>query len=812
MRLSRQNVRLAARSLARQRGFSIVAILSLALAIALNTTMFSVLDAMLNPRLDFREPEHVVVLRPWISGRWAVDDPTRAALIRAATKTFEDASYHTGNFLEQGAVEYGQRYAQVSSGTVAPNFFSMLGSKPIAGRLFVPGDYAADAGVVVISDRLAATLSPDKPFPLGDVIDVDRRPVHVIGIIRSTAVPPDFDREDLWRLPPPTTSAAGLPINLLRVRSSATLVQAQSEMDLVAARFAQIAGLSSRDVWFQLLPASQSRFQILSFHYALIASVIAVLLIACANLANLQLARGIGRSRELAVRTALGATRADIITQLVLESALLVGAGLFTGLLLTFWGVDLLAAHIPKSVAGYFVAPHTSWRVLLFAAAASAFCTLVVGLAPAIRVSRVDPNDLMKAGAGTGAHRKSRRQYGLMVAIEVGLALAVLSGAAVVVRTAMVVRDGVPAIDLRPLSSASIFLVAPHDTVVSTPALHNWLLSRAHAIPDAHSAAVRIDRSVVDGAVTYDERGGTPREFKSPMLGYTEVSSTYLRTFGRTVVKGRDFLDGTPSNSEVIVDEHTANVLWPNADPIGQQIKLGAYASGAPWARVVGVARDFRDPRWRERLVYSPAPMQGQLGEILYLPSSRDSVHFGEHGTRVHLIVRAASDPERMPISLMLAIPQAGIVRFVQASTLEDAWGLVWDRQRHDFIAGVFGVFALLAVSLAALGIYGIVAHSVAERRRELGVRIALGATTRNIVSAVIREGNPIVLAGIAIGLYFTKSTVAWLHIFSLEGDEYDATLFAAMAFTLFFIAVVAALIPALRATRIDPVESLRSE
>ncbi len=231
----------------------------------------------------------------------------------------------------------------------------------------------------------------------------------------------------------------------------------------------------------------------------------------------------------------------------------------------------------------------------------------------------------MKSSAGTGAHRKSRRQYGLMVAIEVGLALAVLQ------RRCRCRAYGdhrarwyFPTIDLRPLSSASIYLVAPHDTVVSTPALHNWLLSRVRAIPDAHAAAVRIDRSVVDGAVTYDERGGTPREFKSPMLGYTEVSSTYLRTFGRTVVKGRDFLEGIPSNSEVIVDEHTANVLWPNADPIGQQIKLGAYASAAPWARVVGVARSFRDPRWSERAaILSVADAGTTGGNPLFTVDSR---------------------------------------------------------------------------------------------------------------------------------------------------------------------------------------------
>jgi ABC-type antimicrobial peptide transport system permease subunit len=181
-------------------------------------------------------------------------------------------------------------------------------------------------------------------------------------------------------------------------------------------------------------------------------------------------------------------------------------------------------------------------------------------------------------------------------------------------------------------------------------------------------------------------------------------------------------------------------------------------------------------------------------------------------GFTASLVVRADSDPERMPITIARYLPVAGLIRYAQSRTYERDLGLVDARQSHDFVASVFTLFGAMAIGLAALGIYGIVAHSVAERKRELGVRIALGATARDVVNAVIREGNPVALAGVAIGLYFTKHSVAWLHAFSLDGDENDAVLFALVALALFLVAVIAALPPALRATRIDPVESLRSE
>lgn len=247
---------------------------------------------------------------------------------------------------------------------------------------------------------------------------------------------------------------------------------------------------------------------------------------------------------------------------------------------------------------------------------------------------------------------------------------------------------------------------------------------------------------------------------------------------------------------------------FPAAIEYGQKFDQTPFAIVSPnLFTVVGVhplfGRTFSDADFTVRT---------RLGAIYYLPDASDSTRVTGHRFSFHLVTRAKHDPSRMPITLKNAVHPLFPGAFVLSGSMEDALGITADRSRHDFVAMTFGAFAALALALAALGVYGIVAHAVAERKRELGVRIALGATARNVVGAILREGNAVALAGVALGLYLTKDTVIWLHAFSADGDEYDVVLFATMAAVLFLVAVLAALIPALRATQIDSVESLRSE
>ena len=808
MSISRQTIRLAARSVTRHRGFAAIAVLSLGLAIALNTTMYSVIDALVSPKIDMRDPGQLYFLKIWGDYKGTVDHATRAALLRSGFRTYEAVTLYEPVGHGPVAIEYDRRFQQGPAMVVAPNFFRVLGVHPLHGRSFVDSDVTAESQPVLISEQLAAGLSPDRPFPIGGVVDVDGVPHPVIGVIGRASQFPG-GQTAIWMPPTSGEALAAIPSNIVRLRPGETPGTADHELSVLSNRLAELAGDDPKLTRFQLIPAAVSQFHFRNFHYALIAAVLAVLFVACANLANLQLARGIGRSRELALRAALGASRRDIIGQLMVESGLLAVAGLVLGLVLTFWGTHLLASRIPPSVGEYVVAPQISWRVFAFAIAACVACVMLVGLVPAVRVSRVDPNTLLKAGAGTGANTSNRRQYGVMIVAEIGLSLALLSGAAIVVRSAGYYRSVDPGFDFKPLTAAWMLVRPEKDTTLRYAALSETVLSRVRALPGVDEATTSMYAPVDKDAVTVEDPGRGSREIEAPMYGYHVVSSSYMRTYRLSIVKGRDFSSASSSEPEVIIDPATARVLFPNSDPIGAQLKLGEFKSLRPWARVVGVVGASSGAPNKFPLTQTKA---SRLGTIYYLPSADDSLTLRHWGMTFDIIVRSSGDPARTAITLRRSLQRLGPLSVLSAQSMEAQLGILRQRQSHDFIAATFLTFALMAVGLAALGIYGIVTHSVAERRREIGVRIALGASARHVLSVILREGNVLALAGIAVGLWCTKETVEWLRAFSFEEDQYDAPLFASMAVVLFVVAVVAALLPALRATRIDPVESMRSE
>jgi putative ABC transport system permease protein len=401
-----------------------------------------------------------------------------------------------------------------------------------------------------------------------------------------------------------------------------------------------------------------------------------------------------------------------------------------------------------------------------------------------------------------------------MVIAEIGLSLALLSGAAVVVRSAFLLDTMNVGYDLRPLSQSWMTWSTDRDTVVRYADLSNQIVSRIRSLPDVADASMVFRYGLIGASATVYGTDGMPRSVSGD--GYRVVSPSYVRTLRLRILSGRDFAEGVPAEPEVIVDQKTAQVLWPGVDPIGERIKLGYKTSQLDWVRVVGVVENFDDHNLS--ISSRHVARTATLGAIYYLPSARDSILVLPRGRAPNVfraftfqaVTRAKTDGERMPITLRHYLRDMAPIRLITASGMDE--DIVRERTSHDFIAAMFSTFAVLGIGLAALGIYGIVSHSVAERKRELGVRIALGATARDVLHSVLREGNILALSGVAVGLLFTKYTAGWLEAFSREDDRYDATLFAVMAAALFLVAVLAALIPALRATRIDPVESLRSE
>jgi putative ABC transport system permease protein len=353
-------------------------------------------------------------------------------------------------------------------------------------------------------------------------------------------------------------------------------------------------------------------------------------------------------------------------------------------------------------------------------------------------------------------------------------------------------------------------LRADRDTMFSRVGYANQLLASIRSIPGVSDATI-YESGGVGMTVWVQQHDGPPVSVYSPGLGYRLVSPSYLRTFHLQVTKGRDFLDGATNEREAIIDRRVAARLWPGVDPIGLRMKLGDFASSLPWIRIVGVAQ--------EQLHLSDVAPSGimngasAVGDIFVVAAANDTLKLLRGRiTTVSIVARSETDPARLPVAMRRYIPHSSLVWSVGTNSMEAEMQLVRMRQSHDFVASLFALFAGLALALAALGIYGIVNHSVNERKRELGVRLALGAKARDIVYVVVRDGNPMLLAGVAIGLYLTKRTVLWLSGFSFEDDQYDAVLFGSIALFLFSVAAAAAMIPAWRATRIDPVESLRCE
>jgi predicted permease len=490
------------------------------------------------------------------------------------------------------------------------------------------------------------------------------------------------------------------------------------------------------------------------------------------------------------------------------ESIILGVSGLAVGLVLTFWGVHALHASIPPSVGKYIVEPQISWRVLVFAMAALLVCLFLVGLAPAVSISRTDPNELLKSGAGTGATKPNRRLYGVLVGVEIALALALCSIATATVHTWMIVAArSTYGYDPRPLSTGQIAPKVVAGSVVRYSDLLQSISARIAAIPGVTSAATAMTGRIPEGnAVTVADAGGV-REFPAPLFAPAIVSPSYVRTMGWPIVQGRDFLDGERDHGGLIIDEQTARKLWPNLNPIGALLKLGDRKSNLPYVPVVGV---IGDEKGFERPI-EDAQIGARLGRVLYVPGPTDTAVVRGGRMDVTFRARAANHPERLPTVLRQQIGSFSDLSVSQVTTMVDYLGVTTGLQGARFLSQLFVAFALLGISLAAFGVYGVVAHAVAERRRELGVRVALGATTRDILRAVLRESLVVALAGAAGGLYLTRyGVIMTAEITSL--DMYNAPMFAVVAAVVLCVATGAAFVPAMKATRIDPTESLRAE
>jgi predicted permease len=523
-------------------------------------------------------------------------------------------------------------------------------------------------------------------------------------------------------------------------------------------------------------------------------AALAVLLVACANLANLMFARGIRTRRDLAVRKALGAGKIALVGQALAEAILIAMAGCALGLVLSGWAIDILRTSLPPEVRFVGVlAPHLSWRVFAFALGATTGTLLLFGLAPAIRTSDVDVTEPLKDNAGTTTGRVRGRYSGLVIA-EVALSMVLLMGAALLAKAAQHLGSYEFGFDPQDLYRVGVTLPADASRDSVTHAFDR-LQERVRSL-DGVQAAATMGWDVPDGlrVVADAAASGRGRLF---LRTVRTVSVDFLSTLGIAVIRGRDFTEGDRRGAgAVIVDEEAAKKLWLGEEPVGRMLKLGDASSTRPWLPVVGVARraSFFGPGDPD------LPPEPQIYVLQDRPTSR----------RLDLVFRTggAAGPTVVAVrrEIRALLPDASVAVAVP-------WLRGFDAQvaARRFITGLFTLFAILALVLTAIGLYGVLAYATSRRMREFGVRIALGARPRDLLNHVMHDGLVMVLAGTGVGALLAMWTAQVLGTWLYDVNPTDVVALLIAETVLFLVAVSACLAPALQATRADPLDVLRA-
>ena len=808
----RQDFRYALRTLRSSPGFAAIAILTLALGIGANTAIFSLVSAVLLRPLPFAEPSRLVLLWENFTGVGGPDrvEPAAATVVqwKARTRSFEDITmFVTQPYNLTGSGE-PERLMGVRTDT---KLFSVLGLRPILGRTFVADDEGPDATpVVVISERLWMRRFGADPALVGKTIVLDGLARTVIGV-----VPQDF------RFPNTETSvwvpAAYSPAELAnpsaynyyavaRLRPGIDFAAAQAELNVVA-----LAMQSERPNG-----AGQSQFTVtrLQEHLAraarptlfvLLAAVGAILLITCANVANLLLARGAQRERELAVRKAIGAAGRRVLQQLLIESAVLAAGGVVLGVALSTFAFAYLTRLIPRT---FPLGPGIGldWRVLGFTIALSVVTVLMFGVGPAAVAARRGFNDALRSG-GTGAAAGMGRMRGSLVVAEITLTVVLLAAAGLLLRSyaaVLAVDPGFRADHLllveTPLSPSKYAKLGDRSEA------YRRVLERVRTLPGVAGAGyVNLAPLLFKGGRAYVSIEGEPppsqADFSHYIVADRVAGEGYLETLGVPLKNGREFdsRDGPSAAPTIVVNESMAKRFWPNQDAVGRRIKIGAPQADDPWLTVVGVVGDVH----QMGLDVAPEPE--------FFLSANQEVMLSPFFWPSYLLVRTQTDPLGAAAAVQAAIwqidPDQPIASVRSMDNVLDA-----EVASRNTQLTLVGAFAALAVLLAAVGLYGVLSFTVARRTSEIGVRMALGAQASTVVADVIRGALKLAALGIALGLAVSFGVTRFLGSFLFGVSPTDPATLAGVALLLVVVTTLASFVPARRASRIEPVIALRSE
>lgn len=811
-----QDLRYGIRKLLKQPGLAALAIITLALGIGANTAVFSVVDAVLLKPLPYGRPDQLTLI--WASFEQmaiarAPASGTQWHEIRARSRTLADlGAIWVGNGTLLGEAEP----EQIKLGSVTANFFTVLEAAPLLGRTFLPEEQGPGTRrSIILSHGLWQRRYGADVNIIGRTIRLNGREASVVGVM-----PPEFQLQ----FPPdanvPAETQAWIPFGsdlksqprdlyylrlVGRLQPDVSIEQAQAEMPGLAQQLReQYREYASENLKLEIVPLHGDAVrEVRPALLALLAGAALVLLIACVNIANLLLARARTRQQEMVVRAALGASRWRIVRQLLSESLLLGVLGGMGGLGLGWWGLRLLLQLLPDSlmrVGSVQLNP----TVLSFVTLVSLLSVLLFGLAPALATGRTALTELLKARGVTGSGRQ--RAQTLLIICEIALSVVLLIGAGLMLRTLLQVQKVDPGFNVQRAPQSLTFEINPAIGFPASRERINFVTqfaARLAALPGVETVGA-ISHLPLDDYPNwyspYARDGMTETEKKGLMADHRAITPEYFSAIGTTLISGRSFdgQDTADSRTVVVIDDLLARQAWPNESAVGRLIECESFQPDGSFvqrkAEIVGIVRHVRHHSLTKEV-------RGQI-YIPYAQSAREHLSF---------VVRTGSDPTALitPARQALASlnPNLALSKVRPFSAYTDK--ALAPVRFITLLAGIFGALALL---LALIGIYGVVSYSVSQRTREIGVRLALGAQARDVLTLVIRHGMRPALAGVAIGLAGALALTRFMAGLLFGVQAVDPLTFCAVALLLLVVALLACWVPARRATRVDPMLTLRCE
>ena len=804
----RHDAALAIRQLRRRPGFTFVATVTLALGVAVTTAVFAVVDTVILRTLPFMESDRLMLVRRALPGGKTPVETSYPEYrdVRDGTSAFSGLAA-VPSTMQPAVRTDGDANEPVAAIGASGNLFDVLGARPLLGRTLTPDDDRRGAApVIVLGYGLWERQFGGERSALGQRVELNGTRYTVVGVMPRGFEYPRGSEAWIALVPAIDTLVDNPRIAFLnivgRVRPGVSSEGARQDTERLLTRSVAAAGLSNAVTGAVQLTSldMELRGDARRGMFVLLAAAVLVLLVACANVANLLLARAATRGGELSLRIALGASRARLVGQLVVEAAVLGGLGAIVGLLVCVAGRGAIVAMIPADLYGAS-AVHIDGRIAAFTAALMVATTLLFGVLPAVRATRLDPGAALRSSTGrTTGSWTSRRTQRALVAIEVALAVVLAIAGGVLARSFVRLTTAPLGFDQVHTLTSELYLP---DTKYADPAkaraFFRDAVAHVSALPGVRAAGAVLLRPLA-GPDGFDyplslEGMDAETQRRQPLVNYEAVTPGYFDAAGISLLRGRgiSMSDDETAPSVVVVSAATAQRFWPGESPIGKRLKWGPPGSREPWVVVVGVvgAARYRDPRVESLDVYVP-----------YMQSP---------WRLNHLVVRAAGDPRALTASVRSALTETDPeARAVQVATLGDLAAVALRQPRFQMT--LVGAFAVLALLLGAVGIFGVVSFATARRTRELGVRMALGARGSDLNRLLISETLRTVAVGVTMGLAGAVAGVGVLRGLVYGVTAADPLTFIAVPLVVTAVAAMAAAIPARRASRVDPVSVLRAD